>query len=107
MPPSMSQVVADVLEFGELEDPNYVQQDSMASTSLNLFIFVVMMGAVYHFLRRYLKKRDNEDEIQKYENGIDSLIGQGGNPAGAAINSDGSGFGGPSNEKSRLADIKD
>lgn len=55
-----------------------------------------MMGAVYHFLRKILNERENEDDIQKYEHGIDSLIGQGGGGSNAgAVNSSDSGSGGP------------
>lgn len=66
-----------------------------------------MMGAVYHFLRKILKDQDNEDDIQKYEHGIDSLIGQGGGGGntGGAVNNNGGG--GPGNESFPFTGIQD
>ena len=118
IPPSITrQAINDALESQGI-DPNsvdveeeYVQQDSMASAGLNIMILVVMMGAVYHFLRQILKEQNSDDEVQKYEDGIDSLIGRGGNPNSAVASGMGSsgGLGGPGNDKSfiPLAGIKD
>ena len=98
VPPSITrQAISDALEEDEEEDDDqiketvpYVQNDPLydnqlpangiddsSSVSYMVLIMFMVIGSIYYVLREAIKRRQREEEPEKYDSGGDNLLGSG------------------------------